>query len=302
MDVPSRAQAQRAIDHLPCPLTPRFVMTSFLMGRSRRWVYALLAGLAAVITTVSTPQLAQAVNWLDLLRRGFEVYQLSNLSDAQEVDLGRQIDRELSGQLRFVANTPLNQLVESVGQRLSSVSTRPNIPYTFRVVNNRAINAFATMGGFVYVNTGLLTAAENEAELAGVMAHEIGHITERHVVKNLRSRALSDGLLSASGLDRRRATRLGVELALNLPRSRQAEFESDQVGVTLLQRADYAPIGLPSFLQKLGSRREPPAILSTHPNSSERVARLRQLIGPNATEGMGLDSVEYQSFIRSAFR
>ncbi|RFP53655.1 MAG: M48 family peptidase [Limnothrix sp. CACIAM 69d] len=277
-------------------------MTFLTSGRSRRWIYGLLALCAAVITTLSTPPIVQAVDWLDLLRRGFEVYQLSNLSDAQEVDLGRQIDRELSRQLRLVNNSPLNRLVDSIGQRLAAVSSRPNIPYTFRVVNSRDINAFATMGGFVYVNLGLMVAAENEAELAGVMAHEIGHITERHVVKNLRSRALSDGILSATGLDRRRATSLGVELALNLPRSRQAEFESDQVGVTLLQRAQYAPIGLPSFLQKLRSRREPPAILSTHPNSDERVARLLQLIGPNGSNGMGLDNAEYQGFVQAALR
>jgi predicted Zn-dependent protease len=277
-------------------------MKSLLVGRSRRWLYGCLAGLAAVAIALGTPQATQAVNWLDLLRRGFEVYQLANLSDAQEVDLGKQIDQAVNQQVRWLNNRPLNELVNSIGQRLAANSSRPNIPYTFRVVASRDINAFATMGGFVYVNAGLIVAAENEAELAGVMAHEIGHITERHVVKSLRSRALSEGLLSAAGLDRRRATRLGVELALNLPRSRQAEFEADQVGVRILQRAQYAPIGLPSFLQKLGRRPQPPAILSTHPNSNERVARLVQMIGPNGAQGQGLNDREYRAFVESALR
>ncbi len=181
------------------------------------------------------------------------------------------------------------------------IAIAPNLPYTFQVVDDDSINAFATMGGFVYVNKGLITAADNEAELASVIGHEIGHIVGRHSIEQMRNRALSQGLLSATGLDRNNAIQIGVELAVSRPNSRSDELEADRFGLDNMIRADYAPAGILGFMQKLLQKGgSPPSVLSTHPATSERIRILQQLINPQTVNvGNGLDNRAYKNRIRS---
>ncbi|MEO1467244.1 MAG: M48 family metallopeptidase, partial [Cyanobacteria bacterium J06633_1] len=180
-------------------------------------------------------------------------------------------------------------------------SQRPNIPYTFQVVNDNSINAFATMGGYVYINKGLIAAADNEAELASVIGHEIGHIAGRHGIEQMRDRALAQGLLSAAGLDRSSAVQIGVELAVSRPNGRADELEADRFGLVNMTRANYAPAGILGFMQKLLQRGgSTPSFLSTHPATSERITNLKQQIDPvNANRGDGLDSRAYRRRISS---
>jgi len=132
--------------------------------------------------------------------------------------VGQQINQQLvqQGQFRPSRNRSLNRYVNEIGQRLAQSSERPDIPYTVQVVDDRAINAFATMGGYVYINTGTILAADNEAELASVIAHEIGHITARHAVTQMRDAALSQGLMSAAGLQESTIVRLGGAICSEL--------------------------------------------------------------------------------------
>ncbi|WP_263971617.1 M48 family metallopeptidase [Leptolyngbya ohadii] len=249
----------------------------------RRWLYGFLSLFTAVSLVITTPHPSQAVPWLDLLLRGVQVLQLSSLSDQQEVALGRQINQQLlSEEVRLYNNSAVTQYVNQVGQRLVPFSNRPNIPYTFQVVEGNSINAFATMGGFVYVTTGLLKAADNEAQLASVLAHEIGHIGGRHAVENLREGALASGLVSAAGLDRNAAVRLGVEFAVRRPNSRQDELEADQQGLANLRRAGYAPGAMVSFMQKLLNQGSVPSFLSTHPAVRDRAGKQYQFRLPAA--------------------
>lgn len=266
----------------------------------RPWLYPLLSLVVALGLWVGQPLMAQAISWLDLIRSGVQVIQLSNLSDRQEVELGRQINEEITTrQVNLYRDSAINAYVNQIGQRLAANSGRTNIPYTFQVVNDPAINAFATMGGFVYVHTGLLQAAANEAELASVIGHEIGHITGRHAVKQMRQQAVARGVATAAGLDRNAAVGIGVELALRRPNSRQDEFDADQRGLVAMGRAGYAQSGMVSFMQKLLNSRSTPTFLSTHPAVGDRIARLRQQINPNQTTGSGLDTATYRSRIRT---
>ena len=107
-----------------------------------------------------------------------------------------------SGQVKIYRNRSIENYINQIGQRLVKTSDRPDIPYTFQVVDDDSINAFATMGGYVYINKGLIAAADNEAELASFIGHEIGQIANRHGIEQMRDRALARGLLSATGLDR----------------------------------------------------------------------------------------------------
>lgn len=273
---------------------------SFLSRRFRRpWYYLLLAVLMAVGIFVGSPQITQAIPWLDILRQGVQVIQLSTISDSQEVELGKQINQQLvTKEVKLYRNPKIEQYVNQIGQRLVKSSDRSDIPYTFQVVNNNSVNAFATMGGFVYVHTGLLRFAENEAQLASVIAHEIGHIAERHALEQMRQTAIAQGVATAAGLDRNAAVNIGVDIALRRPNSRQAEFEADESGLRALTNAGYAPIAMVNFMDKIRSQSSSvPTFLSTHPAPGDRVARLRKALPQQANVGNGLNNAAYRQQI-----
>jgi beta-barrel assembly-enhancing protease len=276
---------------------------SALWRKTRHWFYPLLSVTIALSIAIGQPMVAQA-SWLDLIRGGVQVIQglqITKMSDAQEMELGQQINQEItSSQVNLVRDARINEYVNQIGQRLAAKSDRPNLRYTFQVVDDNAINAFATMGGFVYVHKGLLKAADNEAQLASVMGHEIGHITARHAIKQMGETMRTRGLLTATGADRSQAVNIGVQLAMRLPHSRRAEFEADQTGLNTLTRAGYAPSEMVAFMQKLVSARSVPTFLSTHPAAADRVVRLRQLVQPNPTgSNVGLNGADYKSRIQA---
>ncbi|MEP0801027.1 M48 family metallopeptidase [Funiculus sociatus GB2-A5] len=255
----------------------------------------------ALFIWVGLPQPGQAIPWLDLILRGVQVIQMSNVSDSQEVQIGRSINEQLvTREIRLYRNPQITRYVNEIGQRLASSSDRPDIPYTFQVVNDKSVNAFATMGGFVYIHTGLLKAADNEAQLAGVLAHEIGHIASRHALEQMRQTAIARGVAAAAGLDRNLAVQIGVDLALRRPNSRKDEFEADQKGLETLTNAGYAPAGMVGFMEKLLRGGSVPNFLSTHPGTQDRINALERAIDPaTANVGEGLDELAYKRNIRA---
>lgn len=277
------------------------VFSSIFHRYQRRWFYPLVSFVLALSLVVGIPHVAQA-SWLDLILNGVQVIQLSNISDRQEVQIGKQINNELvSKEIRLYRNSEINRYIQQIGQRLARESKRPDIPYTFQVVNDKSINAFATMGGFVYMNTGLIAAAENEAELASVMSHEIAHIVARHAIQQMRQSAIARGVAAAAGLDRSTLVNIGVDLALRRPNSRKDELEADQLGLRNLEQAGYAPSAMVSFMEKLlKSRGSMPAFLSTHPATQDRIQALERGINQSrANVGDGLNTTAYKNKIRA---
>lgn len=276
----------------------------------RRFSYLLVSCAVALGIGIGTPTPTPAAPLFDLLLRGVQLIQLSRVSPRQEAQIGQQINNQLLKQGMILYKDPgVNEYVDQVGQRLTATSDRKGISYNFQVVQDKNVNAFATTGGFVYVTTGLLQTADNEAQLASVMGHEIGHITSRHLIEQMRQTAVARGLTTAAGLDRNVAATLGVELALNRPRSRQDEFEADQAGLKLLRGANYAESAMPEFMKKLIKRSSSvPTFLSTHPAVPDRVTALEKSIqaspGNKCTQSSqattcGLDSGAYQQAVRS---
>ena len=279
-----------------------FKFSSLFYGRRRPWLYGLFSLIIALSISLTSVQRARAVSWFEMLIRGAQIIQLSTISNKQEVQLGQQINEQLikSGQAKISRNRALTNYINQIGQQLAKTSDRPDLPYTFQVVDDDSINAFATMGGFVYINTGLINKADNEAELASVIGHEIGHIVGRHSIKQMRETAIAQGVLSTAGLDTSQAVQIGVQLALTRPNSRQDELEADHFGLENLKKAGYAPVGMLGFMQKLlqagGSA---PSFLSTHPATSERIKLLEQDIdSQTANVGKGLDNQAYKNRIR----
>jgi predicted Zn-dependent protease len=269
----------------------------------RFWLLTIISLLLSLSIGIINPQTSFALSWMDLLFRGVQVIQLSTISPQQEVAIGGQINQGLleSGKVKLSKDARINQYVQEIGQRLAATSDRPDLPYTFQVVRDNSINAFATMGGFVYLHTGLIKTADNEAELASVIAHEIGHIVGRHSITQLRNTALAQGLLSAAGLDTKTWVQLGVNLAYNLPNSRKDELEADRLGLNNLVEAGYAPTAMISLMGKLAQQGgSTPTILSTHPATGDRILALqKQLNSVNNKQNQGLDEDYYQLQIRS---
>ncbi|MBE9018789.1 M48 family metalloprotease [Chroococcidiopsidales cyanobacterium LEGE 13417] len=258
------------------PNSRMIAIAKFARRTCRTWYYPVLGSMAALSISAGSPEVALSVPWAELFQQGAQVVQLYRISDRDEVELGKQINQQLlSTQFQPVRDRALNDKVNRIGQKLAQTSSRPDIPYTFQVVKDKSINAFATAGGFVYVTTGLLEAVDNEAQLAGVLAHEIGHIAARHTVEQMRQTAIAQGLANAAGVDRNKVIALGVELGVRRPRSRQAEFEADRLGFENMQRAGYDRNQMIAFLEKLRNQSSIPAFLSTHPATSDRIARLQ---------------------------
>jgi beta-barrel assembly-enhancing protease len=268
----------------------------------RRWLYGLIASLISVGIVMATPQPGQTISWLDLIIRGVQVIQLSNLSDRQEIALGEQINQQLMQQEFQIYNgdPAINEYVDEIAQRLAPHSNRPEIPYIFQVVESDQVNAFATMGGYGYITTELMRTAKNEAELASVIGHEMGHIVERHAVEQMREAAIAQGVATATGLDQSTAVAIGVELVLRRPNSRRDELQADAEGLTNITRAGYAPIAMVTFMEKLLDQPSIPSILSTHPATSTRIRELNEQIdAETASVGDGLDEAAYTARIGS---
>ncbi|MBT5263966.1 MAG: M48 family metalloprotease [Rhodospirillaceae bacterium] len=213
------------------------------------------------------------------------------MSPDQEIQVGRQEDPKIRAQFGGAYEPPrLAAYVERVGLGLSRFAEIPKVNFTFSILNSPTVNAFALPGGYVYVTRGLLALAGNEAELAGVLAHEIGHVTARHAAQRYsRSVAtvLGAGLLGAVIGDRgvSEIINTGADLYLR-GYSRDQEYEADTLGVRYLTRAGYDPGAMASFLTKMreharleariqGRERDPDGfdLLATHPRTLERVQR-----------------------------
>ncbi|MBE9142811.1 M48 family metallopeptidase [Planktothrix mougeotii] len=274
----------------------RFSMSRFFR---HRWLYPLISITVTLSILLSSTVATLAIPLPELIFRGVQIIQLSNLSARQEVAIGEQINEELlTKQVKLFRNPEAQNYINQIGQRLAQASDRPNLPYRFQVIDDPNVNAFATMGGFVYIHTGLIAAADNEAELASVMAHEIGHIAGRHAIKQMRQSAVAAGVATVAGVDRNKIVQIGVELALNRPKSREAEYEADRMGLGTLIRAGYAPRGAVDFMAKLLKSGSPPTIISTHPATRDRISAMQQLLDPSIiNSGDGLDSNSYRATI-----
>lgn len=215
--------------------------------------------------------------------------QMSLLSEAEELAIGQQQDAEIRREMGVYDDPELHRYVNDIGQQLARVSHRPNLPWTFTVVDSPAINAFALPGGYIYLTRGILAYLDDEAELSGVLGHEIGHVTARHAAQAYTRQAqagiglaiLSIFVPSTAPFADLGATGLSV---LFLRHGREAELEADRLGVEYGSGAGYDPAGVPRFLATLArvdrlSERGVPNWLSTHPDPGSRVVKAEPVAG-----------------------
>lgn len=208
---------------------------------------------------------------------------------ADEIKIGQRIAGSLLGAAPLVDDPELQKYVNRVGRWIALQSERPELPWTFGVIESADLNAFAAPGGYIFVTKGLYAILRDEAELAGVLAHEVGHVVQKHHLKVMQqSQAIgvgSDLLAQQLAKKDKRVKSLigsGAEImARGLDKS--AEFEADRVGVVLATRAGYDSFGLPAVLQEIGHRSASDSsvalLFKTHPHPDERLARLGEAMG-----------------------
>jgi len=202
-------------------------------------------------------------------------------SQEKEIAIGRQLAMEFEQQAKLLDDPVITEYVNRVGQNIV-LHSDAKIPFTIKVVDSDEVNAFALPGGFFYVNKGLILAADNESELAGVMAHEIAHVAARHAMENQgKMTAMNYGLLAAiifggpiASTVAQNAGGFGQMMSF-LKFSRDAEVEADQLGVQYLYAAGYDPTGMAAMFEKLNSKnKKKPGtiakIFASHPQSVDR--------------------------------
>ena len=224
------------------------------------------------------------------------------LSEEDELKLAEEVHSQVTKEFKLIQNQPVNAYITNLGNRLARKSERPNIPWRFYVVNDKSVNAFATLGGRVYIHTGLIAATSTEAQLASVMGHEIGHIVGRHGLENVkRSQKLGIGAAAASILGAIIGGTAGsiIDLAGNLiaggflmKHSRDAEREADFLGLYNLDHASYNTTEMIAMFEILNSlsRNQPSSIgsiMASHPAPAERAQNTAREIEEHLGVGAG---------------
>jgi predicted Zn-dependent protease len=214
--------------------------------------------------------------------------EITLMSESQEIALGKESDAQVRQEMGLYDDPDLQRYVSGIGLRLAKLSERPNLPWQFAVVDQAAINAFALPGGFIYVTRGILPYLDSEAELAGVLGHEIGHVTARHSAQQYTRQLGGTVGLIALGVFVPAARPFGeasqqVMGLLVLKYGRDDELQADSLGVRYAGLGNWDPEGVPGMLTTLGrldeaagDRKGVPNFLSTHP---EPLARVKE-IGP----------------------
>jgi predicted Zn-dependent protease len=212
-----------------------------------------------------------------------------NPSKEDEIAVGREISGSLLGASPLVKNDALQQYVNQVGRWVASQSERADLPWKFGVIESEDINAFSAPGGYVLLTKGLYQKLQNEAQLAGVLGHEIAHITKKHQLKVLQKQQLLG--YSASRLSMilakdnqlaKKAIDSGAEISAR-SLDKEAEFEADRMGMVLATRSGYEPYGLAEVLQTIAQTNKTDnsvaLLFKTHPHPDERLAKLGDSAG-----------------------
>lgn len=261
--------------------------------------FRVVAGLLALLAGIGIHDVA-AYSYLQLF---------GSISEEDEIRVGREAAQQVERENPILRNRTVNQYLQNLGDRLARHGDRPNLRYHFKVIDKPEVNAFALPGGYIYINRGILELSENESELAGVVAHEIAHISERHHIEQMQKAQMLGMGLSVLDLilggQRGTAEEIGALGAQMLAQgvffkfSRDAERDADREGVRMLRGAGIHPEGMISLFHRMDQMREArPALIgdffSTHPSLSERQTNISGMM-TSGDQGLSRDSSSFQN-------
>ena len=217
-----------------------------------------------------------------------------------EIIFGRAIAARILGRYPAYDNPVLNKYINLVGASLVLSTNRPELEFHLMILNTDEINAYAAPGGYVFITKGAVSYLKDEAELAGVLAHEIAHITEKHIVKDLKIKGedetsklahLIGGKSDAARAAFGQAVEKGVELIFNDEYKKEDELQADKTGVTISALSGYDPTGLARYLNRIKPIKEKipvPATANTHPSFDSRTALINEVI---KNDGINYDAL-----------
>lgn len=234
-------------------------------------------------------------------------------STQQEVELGRQYATQLNSQLPIVQDAEISRYINALGNQIARAADDRGLDWQFYVVNDASINAFAVPGGFIYVNRGLIERAGTLSELAGVLGHEIAHVTERHSMEQMRDAERANIGVTAiclfTGVCENAITGTAINVAAGAAFasfSRKDESEADRVGIQHIVRAGISPRGVPRMFERLLAERSrnPSAVetwFSSHPLEEDRIRSTQAIIAQYddaILDDLQEDSQAFQNFKR----
>lgn len=233
------------------------------------------------------------------------------VSTQQEVEMGANYSQQISRELPLVQDPELNRYINVLGDSIARIADSRNLDWQFFIVDSKDVNAFAVPGGFIYMNRGLIERATTMAQVAGVLGHEIGHVTMRHSVQQMqKAQGTNVGLTAVcvlTSICNSEASQAVIGLGANAAFasfSRSDEDEADLVGVEYVIKAGIDPTGIPEMFQiLLDERKTKPDALETwfrsHPLEESRIAAARQRIAaypPERLKGLTRDTPNFQAF------
>ncbi len=214
----------------------------------------------------------------------------------------QQVEKELG---QSVKDQQLQNYINSVGQNIAKISHTPDAGFSYKAIDHQSVNAFALPGGYIYITTGLLKVLNNEAQLAGVLAHETAHVTARHIAQQITRNIIIDAGFGVAGSQ---ASSSAVRVA-NIVRqlegmsfTREQERQADEVGLDYLVKAGYTPFGMTETMEILQNESGSRTIefLSTHPNPENRIGYLVERINEKGYRGEGkIGQKEYSGNVLS---
>lgn len=210
-------------------------------------------------------------------------------SKTEEIALGREITGNILGAAPLVKDAELQKYVNEVGRWVASQSERADLPWHFGVIESEDLNAFSAPGGYVLITKGLYKKLDNEAQLAGVLGHEIAHVVKKHQLKVIQKQQLLNlganflsGKLGKNNQSIQKVIGSGAEISAR-GLDKDAEYEADSMGMVLATRAGYEPFGLAEVLQTLGQTNPADSsvalLFKTHPAPDDRLAKLSDAVG-----------------------
>ncbi len=223
-----------------------------------------------------------------------------------EQDIGKEVARDVEKEEKMLNNSEVQSYVNQLGQKVAKVCDRKNIKYRFRVIDKDEINAFACPGGYIYVYSGLMKILDNEAQLASILAHEVGHVVARHSVKRLQAVFGYNILMEiALGSKMSAMARKAVDASVGLiiqGYGRENEFEADNMGVLYTKKINLNPNGMVQVFEKFKKMEgKPPStlekLLSSHPPTQDRIKNAKQLIGKTGGTELSYNEEGYKKVI-----
>lgn len=246
-------------------------------------------------------QLGQLQKGLDQAKK----LQGLKVTEQEEQEIGADVSRRLRQRYGVVQDAAVTKYVTLVGTVIAQAGSRPDLPWRFIVLDTDAVNAFAAPGGYVHITRGALGLIRDEAELAGVLGHEIAHVTEKHTIKAIQKsnavKLATDETLSGNKALLKQVTDRTYDSILENAFDRGDEMDADKVGVAAADKVGYAPIGLADFLQRLADRNKGATtkrgLFASHPDIEARIARIKKQIASDRLTATALVEARYKQYI-----